>query len=304
MHQSIGIIREECQVSGVKLSETPPSLERICRAGKMTADGFYKYKKREKDNKVRDEHVLAKVKTIRQEQPRIGTRKLSFMLRQEWIATERLIGRDKLFTLLRENNLLIKKRKKKVPQTTYSNHVYAVVPNLLKEEVIIRPEQAVVADITYVRVGDGFAYLFLITDKYSRMILGAHLSKDLGNIGAKKALEKACAIMQITEGVIHHTDRGVQYCCHEFQQVLKKYKMRPSMTDENHAAQNAIAERINGILKSEFFIDSRFHNFEQAKTAIDSAVYIYNYRRPHCSLGLETPASVHFRGIESPLLVA
>lgn len=202
------------------------------------------------------------------------------------------VGRDQFFKILRKNGLLVRKRKK-CPKTTYSRHQYAVQPNRLKEMKVMVPKQALVADATYIRLSRGFCYLFLLTDVYSRKIVGYHLSRTLEHMGALKALEMAERSLGSLEGVVHHSDRGVQYCCHEFLRALHSKKMLSSMTDADHCAQNALAERMNGILKDEFYLDAHFMSYEQAQRAVANAVVLYNCERPHLSLDMKTPDEVY-----------
>jgi putative transposase len=207
------------------------------------------------------------------------------------------IGRDRMFAILRANGLLLKRRERQAPHTTYSRHNYAIQPNLLKNLVLTRPLQALVADITYLRVGDDFGYLFLVTDAFSRKILGYHLAKNLGHQGAIEALRMALGAIPDATAVIHHSDRGVQYCCHEFLDEINAHGMRSSMTDADHCAQNALAERMNGILKSEFYLDAPFPNFEDALRSVRQAVLLYNEARPHMSLALATPHQYHLAAL-------
>lgn len=193
--------------------------------------------------------------------------------------------------------MLVAKRKGKVPVTTYSRHEYATAPNLLKTEDVTGPGQALCADITYVRTAAGFSYLFLVTDLYSRTILGHCLSDSLSHNGAVVALKHACRTLATTVGVIHHSDRGSQYCCHKFRKALSDRGMRSSMTDANHCAQNAIAERVNGILKDEFYIDTDFPDTAHARNAIRNAINIYNNYRPHMSLGYSIPSEVFYAAL-------
>jgi len=219
----------------------------------------------------------------------VGTRKLHDRLLKSGLA----IGRDTLFTLLRERGLLVK-RKKRGTKTTYSRHGYAVAPNLLKEIDVTAPGQVVVSDITYLRVGvKGFAYLFLVTDLWSRKVVGWHLSRDLSHYAALLALDNAVRLMGDVTGVVHHSDRGCQYCCHEYLRYLSRVRMVPSMTDENHCYQNAVAERVNGILKDEFNLDAEFTSFTSAQDAVSKAVNVYNTKRTHWSLDLQTPDAVY-----------
>ena len=210
------------------------------------------------------------------------------------IGKECEIGRDKLNNILKEQDMLVKRRKKG-SRTTYSNHEYAVAPNVLKGREINNPNEAWVCDITYLTTKDKFMYLFLVTDKYSRKIVGYELADSLEHRHAIKALENAISINEIKSGLILHSDRGSQYCCHEYKKVLKKYKMISSMTDENHCYQNAIAERVNGILKDEFYLDLCFTGEEEARKAVKQAISVYNEKRPHRSLGMATPNEVYSR---------
>ena len=233
--------------------------------------------------------MLKIVDDIRQDEPRVGTRKLHDRLRKYG----KKIGRDTLFSLLREHGKLVKP-KKNFKKTTYSKHSYAVAPNRVKELVVEVAKQVVVSDITYLRLShQEFAYLFLVTDMYSRRIVGYHVSGDLSHYSALIALDNAVKVMDNVEGTIHHSDRGCQYCCHEYLRYLARHKMLPSMTDESHCYQNAIAERLNGILKDEFNLDQVFDSFAQCKRAVDKAVMVYNTKRTHWSLELATPQEVY-----------
>ena len=174
-----------------------------------------------------------------------------------------------------------------------------MAPNRLRETVVSGPGQAVAADITYLRLQWGFCYLFLLTDVYSRMIVGWYLSESLGHEGALKALRMALANKTLLPGALHHSDRGVQYCCHEFIREVNANGLLLSMTDANHCAQNALAERVNGILKDEFYLDLRFNSLAQARRAVANSVFIYNTKRPHLSLGYRKPAEMHAAGLKN-----
>lgn len=202
------------------------------------------------------------------------------------------VGRDKFFMLLKEHDLLVKRRKKGT-RTTYSNHEYAVSPNRIKKLSVTAKDQVFVSDITYLRLEKRFYYLFLMTDLYSRKIVGYYLSDNLKHDGALKALAMALRGVKNSKGIIHHSDRGCQYCCHEFIKQLNKRGMLSSMTDESHCYQNAVAERVNGILKDEFFLDSVFPNKWSMQSAVKQAILVYNNVRLHYSLGLNTPNSVY-----------
>lgn len=232
--------------------------------------------------------MLAAVATVRQTQPRLGTRKLQHTLAAAGVP----VGRDRLFACLRATGQLVP-RKRRATQTTYARHRYAVAPNLVTGHPPTAPRQVLVSDITYLRLADGgFAYLFLITDLVARCIVGWHLSRDLSHHAALRALEAACTQLGDTTGVIHHSDRGTQYCCHAYQRALTAARMLPSMTDAAHCYQNAVAERVNGILKDEFDLDAVFPAFAVAHHAVTTAIHTYNTLRPHGSLAMQTPLTV------------
>jgi len=202
------------------------------------------------------------------------------------------MGRDKFFELLDKGNLLVK-RKKKYVTTTDSYHHFHVYKNLIKHQLLGRANQAWVSDITYVRTAVDFVYLFLITDAFSRKIVGWHLSDSLKVSGALEALKMAIRQCQETKDVIHHSDRGIQYCCKDYVKLLKKAKMRISMTEENHCYENAKAERVNGILKQEYGLDGSFQGEQMAAKAVKEAIWSYNTERPHWSLKMATPDQIH-----------
>jgi putative transposase len=212
----------------------------------------------------------------------------------ELIEQNAVIGRDKFFTLLKEHDLLIKRRKKGT-RTTYSNHEYAVAPNRIKNLSVTAKNQVFVSDITYLALERRFYYLFLVTDLFSRKVVGYHLSDNLKHDGAIKALTMALKEIGNSKGIIHHSDRGCQYCCHDFIKYLHQQEMLSSMTDENHCYQNAVAERVNGILKDEYFLDSVFPDYSSMQRAVRQAIFVYNNIRLHRSLGLNTPDSVYKR---------
>ena len=234
--------------------------------------------------------MLDRVDGLREAQPRVGTRKLHDALATAGVR----VGRDQLFTWLRTSGRLVR-RKRRATQTTYSRHHYAVAPNLLKSMTVTGPRQVVVSDITYLRLAHGgFAYLFLVTDLFSRHIVGWQLSRDLSHHAALQALDVAQQTLGACVGIVHHSDRGSQYCCHDYLQQLHAARMLPSMTDGAHCYQNAVAERVNGILKDEFDLDAVFPSFPAAQEAVASAIIRYNTVRTHWSLQLQTPYAVFF----------
>lgn len=255
-------------------------------------DAYYKRFARKKDKRISEEKVLELVGLARKDQHRMGTRKLYSTIEPKIKENDIHCGRDRLFSLLRKNDLLIEP-KKRFKKTTYSNHEYALASNRIKGLVIDRPNQVFVCDITYVSLKTGFAYLFLVTDAYSRKIVGHHFSRDLSHYSAILALHNALKNVVNTQGIICHSDRGCQYCCHQYIKQLNQYGLISSMTSESHCYQNAIAERVNGILKDEFDIDQTFYSFSHAKLSINHAIKIYNTKRKHWSLNLNTPDFVY-----------
>jgi len=237
--------------------------------------------------------VIGLVQDIRRYQPRIGGKKLYRLLQADLDKLEGgAIGRDKFFDILRKGGLLVKRRKKYV-RTTNSYHRFHKYKNKLKEKVLTAPNQAYASDITYLRTREGFVYLFLQTDIYSRLITGWDLSDSLSIEGAIKALKMTIKQCPKTENVIHHSDKGIQYCCDEYVKILLHNKMEISMTEENHCYENGLAERVNGILKEEFLLDEEFENKTTALKAVQQAIDSYNKRRPHWSLDLCTPQQIH-----------
>lgn len=232
------------------------------------------------------------VRGIRRYQPRIGGKKLYKLLKADLNQMEIHMGRDKFIDFLGHHDLLVK-RKRKYVRTTESWHFYHKYTNRIKEKEITGPHQAYVSDITYLRTKKGFVYLFLQTDAYSRMITGWHLSESLGIGGAIATLNMTLKQCPDPEGVIHHSDRGIQYCCKDYVKLLTKNKMIISMTEENHCYENALAERVNGILKQEFLLDEEFSDQHMALCAVREAIQSYNTRRPHWSLNLSTPMQIH-----------
>lgn len=205
------------------------------------------------------------------------------------------IGRDYLFDLLAENKLLIRKRKRKII-TTQSNHWMRKYCNLVKELKVTRAEQLWVSDITYIRLTNGFAYLSLITDAYSRKIIGFNLRKDLSSEGAVLALQMAlCSRQKPWLSLIHHSDRGVQYCCKNYVDLLTENNIGISMTENGDPYENALAERINGILKTEFNLYNSQTGFQVTCQRVNQSIYAYNHLRPHASCNYLTPEQAHVK---------
>ena len=264
----------------------------ICDAFSLKRDAYYKFQKRFVVKKQIEKEVVKLVKKSRRTLPREGTRKLMESLHGDFIKLDLKIGRDRLFNILREHDLLVK-RKKFSCRTTNSCHRFYKYNNMIKDLKISRPNQVWVSDITYIRTVNGFCYLALITDLYSRKIVGYDLSDSMELNGCVRALNKAIYKVKDTKGLVHHSDRGIQYCSNLYTQILKRKNIEISMTEENHCYENAVAERVNGILKDEFYLDQTFTGLAQAKRATKNAIDLYNSKRLHLSLDFKTPNYVH-----------
>lgn len=267
------------------------STEKVCNCMHLHRDAFYKCKVRDLQRESVDNKVIDLVKAERNIQSRVGTRKLYEELRGSFHKSGIKVGRDRLFDMLRENDMLVK-RKKVSHKTTNSYHHFHKYSNLIKDMEVTIPNQVWVSDITYIRTVKGFCYLALITDLYSRKIVGYDISDSLELAGCLRALKKALASARPAAGLIHHSDRGIQYCSKQYVSELAKRKIKISMTEENHCYENAVAERVNGILKDEFYLDQCFVNTSNACVATKSAIDIYNNKRLHLSLGYKTPNMV------------
>jgi len=258
----------------------------------MSRQNYYKSRRYRQRLRIDESLILSLVRRERAVQPRLGSRKLLHILRSEFKHGGVSIGRDRFFCLLTRNDLLIKRRSK-CPRTTNSRHWFGVYENLYKDACLKGPCQAVVSDITYIRTDEGFMYLSLIMDAYSRAILGYDCSDSLEAEGALRSLSMAMKKLKNSSGVIHHSDRGIQYCCSEYVKKLKRGGFRISMTEVNHCYENGKAERLNGILKYEYGLGGRFLSKSDALRAVHEAVKLYNYRRPHQKLRYRYPMEVH-----------
>jgi putative transposase len=242
---------------------------------------------------ISNEIVLSYVREIRDKQPRIGTRKIYAMLKELLKTNDIKIGRDKLFKLLADHGLLVAKRKK-YTKTTDSGHIFKKYPNLINEYVPSGPEQIWVSDITYLSTDSGFVYLSLVTDQYSKQIMGYHVHESLETNGPLKALRMALKNRIYPESkLIHHSDRGIQYCCYEYTEMLRSNNIQISMSSKGNPYENAVAERVNGILKSEYYLDRTFTDIIQVKKIASETIAIYNTLRPHSSCDYLTPVEAH-----------
>lgn len=261
----------------------------------MSRQAHYQGLKRQERQCQYHAQVIELVQAKRLRQPRLGTRKLHYLLAASFADAGIKVGRDALFDILRQAHMLVSP-KRAYHKTTDSHHRFHRHPNLLKPgEGRIQPsgsEQVWVADITYLPTHDRFVYLSLITDAYSRKIVGHHVHDSLHTAQVSMALKKALGGRQTQQVLIHHSDRGIQYCSDEYQQIHRHNGLRCSMTDGYDCYQNALAERVNGILKNELLLQ-RPADLAQARRMVRESVDIYNQERPHLSLQLKTPNEVH-----------
>ena len=232
------------------------------------------------------------VQAVRKRMPKIGTRKLYAVLQEQFAQTGIKVGRDGLFEVLRANQLLLKPKKRYI-QTTNSKHWFHKYPNLIKGKQVERKEQVWVSDITYVRTEQGFCYLSMITDAYSRKIVGSAVSNSLSTELCSRALAEALRGRNTIEKLIHHSDRGIQYCSKEYVGMLEDNGIEISMTENGDPYENALAERMNRTIKEEFFGDGKFNDLRVLEMVAKESLVIYNQERPHLSLGMQTPNEVH-----------
>ena len=275
------------------------SLSRSCRLFGISRQAIYQSEQRIQLRTKELSQIKPLVQNIRMEMPRIGTRKLYYLLKQELDVLNIKIGRDGLFDYLRTENLLIKP-KRNYTKTTNSKHWLRKYPNLFKDLNPIRPEQVFVSDITYIKSRERTHYLSLVTDAFSRKIMGYKLSEDMSSENVVQALKMAAKNRTTIKPLIHHSDRGLQYCSSIYQEELAVNQIVPSMTDGYDCYQNALAERVNGILKQEFLIET-CNTGKELKKLIDESIETYNTKRPHLSLNMKTPNIVHEKIREASL---
>lgn len=267
----------------------PRKVNMLCELFGYTKQAYYKQLTHQSARTKHQQQLKAAVLGIRRQMPRLGTRKLHFLLKSGYM----MIGRDRLFELLRTEGMLVTKRKK-YTVTTDSKHWMRKYPNQIKELVLNRPEQLWVADITYIDTVDGNAYLHLITDAYSKRIMGYELCNNMEATSTLKALNMALINRQYKDRpLIHHSDRGLQYCSKVYTDTLVKNKVAISMTESGSPYDNAVAERMNGILKDEFGLGEKLNSLGEAKVHAEQSIEIYNLLRPHLSCQMLTPKQMH-----------
>jgi putative transposase len=278
-------------------------LVRLCRLLGVTRQAYYQHFWQHETVEIEEHIVLQEVIALRKDHRVMGGRKLYEKLAPFLLDHQIKMGRDALFTLLAINGLLVKKRRRRFI-TTWSNHWLRKWPNLIRGIKLTGINQLWVSDITYWKVAGKHLYISLITDAYSHKIVGYHLAETLESIETIKAMQMAIKQLPptLTQPLIHHSDRGVQYCCDDYVKLLQDNNIQISMTENGDPLENAIAERINGILKGEYLYHQQLNNKKQAAEQLDIAIKLYNEQRPHFSIGLLTPELVHSKNLPTEKL--
>lgn len=268
-------------------------LSRFCRLLGITRQAYYKHFWYQGSENIEQELILQQVRLIRKCHRRMGTRKLYELLHAFMLEHQIKMGRDALFDLLAANNLLVRRKRKSV-YTTNSFHWLRKYPNLIRDLKPTSSHQLWVSDITYLKITTGFVYISFITDAYSHKVIGYHVAQNLEAVETLQALKMAINELSVAgENIIHHSDRGIQYCSSEYVNLLRENKIKISMTENGDPLENSIAERVNGILKEEYLEHYSIKNIQEAKEYLEQAVKLYNSERPHMSIGLLTPNNVH-----------
>jgi len=272
------------------------NISALCSAFGFTRQAYYKLMKNKSKENQNNLQVLQMVKHVRKRQSHLGSVKVYSKIRKDLERNGIKIGRDKLHRLLREQGMLVAK-KKRYMVTTNSYHKFRRWPNLLMDMKLTAPEQAWVSDITYIHTKEGYMYLFLVTDAYSKQIMGYQLSDNMKVENASNALKMAIGNRRYPgRKLIHHSDRGFQYAHPSYIKLQGDNGITPSMTTKYDPYENAVAERVNGILKSEFDLGGLFPGRAMAKREVKTAIQIYNYERPHMSCEMMTPWQAHRTG--------
>lgn len=270
-------------------------LAKLCGWFGITRQAYYQNNWEGISTTLEEDLIIQRVKQIRETHRRMGTRKLYEMLQPFMLEHQIKIGRDALFNMLSANHLLVRKRKRRI-QTTNSYHWLRKHPNLIRKFVPTEPNQLWVSDITYWKIKTGeHLYISFITDAYSRKIVGYQVAETMEAIESIQALQMALSALGAESHLhlIHHSDRGIQYCSHAYVKLLQDYNIKISMTESGDPLENALAERINGIIKEEYLETYDISNIKDAKKLLKSVVELYNTERPHMSISNLTPNIIH-----------
>lgn len=264
----------------------------ICHRMNKSREAYYKHMRRRTQQSIENPIIHELVMEQRTFMPRLGGKKLYGLISENLKGHDLRIGRDKLFSWLRQHDLLVQP-KRQYARTTNSSHRFRVHQNLIKDQAVTKPDQVWVSDITYLRLQKGFCYLALITDVYSRKIIGYHVNKTLELNGCLKALKMAYSQRKNKYDTIHHSDRGIQYCSKQYVEQLRGQGIKISMAEAGNCYENAMAERVNGILKDEFNLDKTFKDIDHAIKSTRQAIETYNTRRPHMSIKMKKPVELY-----------
>lgn len=279
----------------MKLDYPRTGIATLCRLFGKTRHAWYDHQWRSNQATIKEEIIVQEVLKIRTDLPRVGTRKLHHLLPSRLAEHQLYVGRDQLFDILKAHGLLVKNRRRTIT-TTNSRHWMFKYKNLIKDITLHRPDQLWVSDITYIRMPAHFGYLSLITDAYSHRIMGYSFREDLSTAGCVDALRMALSARgDHAAALIHHSDRGSQYCSAEYVTMLTSANIDISMTENSDPYENAVAERVNGILKNEFGLHSSPTGFEQTRARIQQSIQAYNNLRPHSSCDFLTPQQAHLQ---------
>lgn len=278
-------------------------LAKLCGWFGITRQAYYQNSWKAIDVSIEEELVLGEVKRIRVRHVRMGTRKLYDKMQTFMLEHQIKMGRDALFNLLSANHLLVKRRKRRI-QTTQSFHWLRKYPNLIRDFVPTAPNQLWVSDITYWKINGSYVYISFIADAYSHKIVGYHVADSLSSVETIQALKMALSDLGSESHfqLIHHSDRGVQYCHHEYVKLLQDNDIKISMTENGDPLENAIAERVNGIIKEEYLLDYSVKGIKEAKKVLAFAVQLYNEGRPHNSISNHMPNQVHENNLKTEKL--
>jgi transposase InsO family protein len=289
----------------MKINYPKIGLGKFCRLLGVTRQAYYQHFWHQEQLSFEDDLIVSEVLKFRKNHRHIGTRKLYELLQPFLLEHQIKMGRDRLFDVLSANYLLVRRRKKQTI-TTNSYHRFKKYPNLIRNFVPTSPNQLWVSDITYWKIKDVFTYISFVTDAYSRKIVGHHLGNSLQTSDTIQALKMSVSSLSNEEKnelqLIHHSDRGTQYCSDEYVKLLKANNIEISMTENGDPLENAIAERVNGIIKEEYLNDYQVNNIMEARELLDAVIKLYNNERPHMSIGNLTPNQVHQNNIKTDKL--
>jgi putative transposase len=269
----------------------------VCRYLGMTRQNYYARRRVRQRRQIDGDLLATLVLRERHEQPRLGTRKLHHRLAAELTEAGVKLGRDRIFEELKARALLVPRKRAAWPQTTQVYQPLPLFHNRICGLEVTQPNQVWVSDLTYLRTLEGYLFLSLITDRMSRKIVGYHVCDSLEAAGCMAALDMALKGLPAGQWPIHHSDRGCQYCSHDYVKQLTAHGLAISMTEQDHCAENALAERMNGILKQEYGLGDELASKQQGRKAAEQAVWLYNNKRPHTALGYDYPELVHNRKV-------